>query len=44
MDYKKIENIISMILEHETDVFEKPQKDDWKRLEQKFKPELFMTV
>lgn len=33
MDYKKIENIISMILEHETDVFEKPQKDDWERLE-----------
>lgn len=30
MDYKKIENIISMILEHESDVFEKPQKDDWK--------------
>lgn len=29
MDYKKIENIISMILEHESDVFEKPQKDDW---------------
>lgn len=37
MDYKKIENIISMILEHETDVFEKPQKDDWERLEKKFK-------